>query len=636
MNRVRIALIAVLAAAALVAAIPSASSAAEAVSPAFRVSNAGPDGDLKWRATYPSVATSTKSDAMLVVWIQDLDATQLNAAIFGRLVNPVDRSPLGAPFQISETGAHNSIVDDNNPPGVTYNPIADEYLVAWNETNDSDIWVKRVSAAGAPIGMDIQIGTGYSDIETINPVFSPEANEYFVVWKATTTSQQIWGQRLAGPTANEIGTDIQISQMSSDADDATNVAYSPALQRYLVVWHGRTAPIQTEQEIYGQLLTVGGAEIGGDFRISSMGPDGSAIYRADPPVAEWNSRQNEWLVGWSGDDNANGQVDEEREVFVQRLSGDGAEIGVDDLRVTRVGTDGATTARPSRPSIAHNPNTNEYLVAWHADEGTPTNPDEQWEIWAQRLDSNATPVGEKTQLSDFKPDSLTTDVGSYRPFVAYSARTCNWTVANAYGDTNFNSNGTDESTETEVELRTVFSAVECNQVPCPVGTSATVKCYSEPARTGLRYVGTSANETFIGTDRNDLFTAGAGRDNVRAGSGNDTADLGSGNDKATGGNGNDTIRGRAGKDSVKGGKGNERIFGGTGNDKLYGEAGRDRVYGESGNDIVSGGTGNDSLSGGKGKDRVIAGKGKDKLKCGAGKDRFRADSRDRVARDCRP
>ncbi len=608
MNVVRKAFIA-LAAIAVIAAFPAGASAAEPFSAPLRVSNSGPDGDLKWRGTYPAVATSTKSNAMLIVWLQDLDATQQNAAVFGRLVNPIDRSPLGAPFQISETGAHNSWVDDNNPPAVAYNPTADEYLVAWNDHTDTDVWVKRVSSAGVPQGTDVQIGTGYSDIETVNPVFSPEANEYLVVWKGTTGSQQIWGQRLSGATAAEIGTDIQISQMTVSADDATYVAYSPSLQRYLVVWHGNSAPIASDQEVYGQLLGVSGAEIGADFRISSMGPDGSSTFRADPPVVEWNANQSEWLVGWSGDDDTAGQVDDEREIFLQRLNGDGAEIGTDDFRLTHVGVDGDTSFRPSRPSIAHNPNTNEYLVTWHADEGTATNPDGQWEVWAQRLDGNAAPAGEKTQLTDFKPDSLLSGAGSFRPMAAYSPRSCNWTVANSYGDSNFESDGSDEASESEVELRTVFSAFACKQVKCPKGTSASVKCFSESVRTGLRYVGTSKNETIVGTNRNDRISGGGGRDKISA---------------------------KGGKDNVKGGKGNDRIYGGKGNDKLYGESGKDRVYGESGNDVVNGGSGNDTVSGGKGKDSVRGGSGRDKLKCGSGRDRVRADSRDRVAGDCRP
>ncbi len=608
MNFARKACIA-LGALAVIAAFPAGAMAAEPFSAPLRVSNAGPDGDLKWRGTYSAVATSTKSDAMLVVWIQDLDATQQNAAIFGRLVNPIDRSPLGASFQISETGSHNAWVDDNNPPSVTYNPTADEYLVAWMDHADAELWVKRVSAAGAPLGADIQIGNGYSDIETVNPVFSPEANEYFVVWKATSGSQQIWGQRLAGATAAEIGGDIQISQMTSSADDATYVAYAPSLQRYLVVWHGNTAPITSDQEIYGQLIGINGAEIGSDFRISSMGPDGSGSFRADPPVVAWNSAQSEWLVGWGGDNDEGGQIDNENEVFLQRLNADGAEIGPDDFRLTHVGADGDTDFRPSRPSIAYNPNTNEYLVTWHADEGTATNPDGQWETWAQRLNGNAEPAGEKTQLTDFKPDSLVTNAGSFRPMAAYSPRSCNWVVTNSYGDSNFETDGSDEVSESEVELRTVFSAFACNQVACPKGTSASVKCFKESVRTGLRYVGTSKNETIVGTNRNDRISGGGGRDKISA---------------------------KGGKDNVKGGKGNDRIFGGSGNDKLYGESGNDRVSGDSGNDVVSGGSGNDSVSGGKGKDSVRGDKGKDKLKCGSGRDRVRADRRDRVASDCRP
>lgn len=613
-------------------AIPAIAIAApDPLSTPVQVSNAGPAGDLAWRAAFSDSAASTRYEgSILTVWIEDTSADQLNSAVFGRLFDPVTGAPRSAAFQISETGAHNSPLDDFNPPSVTYNSVADEFLVSWNDKNDADIFVKRVSATGTPLGADVQIGSSYSDTETVVPAFSPQANQYLVVWKTTVAgNQQVWGQRLAGPDASLAGINFQVSNMSVGADDAIDVAYSATSQRFLVVWHGRSVPVATELEIWGQLLDTAGAEVSPEFRVSDMGTDGSNSFAAEPPSVAWNSVQNEFLVAWSGDD----AIDGEREIYGQRLSADGAELGENDFRVSHMGPDGDTNFSGNRPSVVYNPNVNEFLLTWHGFDNTPsstTNP----EIFSQRVSGAGTLAGDRTQLSDFQPDS-STNHGSTRPMAAYSPRVCNWTVTWTSGDYNYSSPIDLSAFETEVLQRNVLSA-GCVTIPCPAGTSATVVCAPDTDGSGIRMTGTSAGETFFATEFGDRIAAGRGNDKVYSRAGSDRIDLGTGNDYAKADTGNDQIFGRAGRDRAFGGRGNDLVKGSTGNDKLYGESGNDKVYGEKGKDLTSGGTGNDRLFGGAQNDRVIAGKGRDRLSCGAGRDRFRADRRDTVKPDCRP
>lgn len=614
-------------------AIPTIAFAApDSLSPTIQVSSAGPTGDLAWRSAFSDVTASTRYEgSILTVWIQDTTTDQLNSAIFGRLFDPVTGAPRGDAFQISETGAHNSPLDDFNPPSVAYNSIADEFIVTWVDATDANIFAKRVSATGVPLGADIQFGSGYLDTETVVPAFSPETNQYLVAWKTTVTgNQQVWGQRLAGPDASPTGGNFQISTMTDRADDAIDLAYSATSQRFLVVWHGRSAPVATEFDIWGQLLNTAGAEVSPEFRISDMGPDGDGSFSAEPPSVAWNSAQNEFLVAWPGDD----VLDGEREVYGQRLNADGAEIGENDFRVSHMGTDGDTNFAANRPSVAYNPNVNEFLLTWHGDDGTASSPNNHFEIFSQRVSGAGVLVGDRTQLTDFQPDS-TIDHGSTRPMGAYSPRACNWAVTWTSGDHNFGSPIDLSTYETEVFQRNVLST-GCVTIPCPAGTSATVVCAPDSDGSGIRMTGTSAGETFFATEFGDRINSGSGNDTINSLAGNDRIDCGAGNDVAKGGDGRDQIFCRAGRDRALGGKGNDLVKGGTGNDKLYGESGNDKIYGEKGKDLTSGGTGNDRLFGGAQNDRVLAGKGKDKLSCGVGRDRFRADRRDKIKSDCRP
>ena len=99
--------------------------------------------------------------------------------------------------------------------------------------------------------------------------------------------------------------------------------------------------MNNEFEIFGQRVDgASAAEIGGDLRLSDMGPDGDPDFGAFHPAVAYNSTQDEYLVVWYGDDNTGLLVDNELEIFGQRVAGaTGAEIG-GDIRLSDMGPDG--------------------------------------------------------------------------------------------------------------------------------------------------------------------------------------------------------------------------------------------------------------------------------------------------------
>ncbi len=114
--------------------------------------------------------------------------------------------------------------------------------------------------------------------------YNPQANEYLVVWRgdglATEGEDEIFGQRLSGAGA-ELGDDFRISDDRHHGDvdrDGRNpaVAYNPQANEYLVVWEGDGLVTDGEYEVFGQRVGRRGAELGGDFRISTIGSDGDA------------------------------------------------------------------------------------------------------------------------------------------------------------------------------------------------------------------------------------------------------------------------------------------------------------------------------------------------------------------------
>ena len=94
-----------------------------------------------------------------------------------------------------------------------------------------------------------------------------------------------------------------------------------------------------------------GAEVGtNDFRISDMGPDGNTNFDAQDPAVAYNSTNNEYLVVWRGDDDTAPLVDNELEIFGQRLNAaTGAAVGTNDFRISDMGPDGERQLRRLRP-----------------------------------------------------------------------------------------------------------------------------------------------------------------------------------------------------------------------------------------------------------------------------------------------
>jgi hypothetical protein len=185
------------------------------------------------------------------------------------------------------------------------------------------------------------------------------------------------------------------------------VVFNPTVNEYLVVWQGddNTAPLVNDEfEMFGQRLSGSGAEVGpNDFRISDMGPDGNPAFGVfGAPAIAYNSSANEYLIVWAGDDGTFPLVDNEGEIFGQRLSASGVQVGSNDFRISTAGPDGSTAFGAVEPSAAYNTVLNEYLVVWSGDDDTPPLVDGEVEIFGQRLSSAGVRIG----ANDFRISTM--------------------------------------------------------------------------------------------------------------------------------------------------------------------------------------------------------------------------------------
>jgi len=325
-------------------------------------------------------------------------------------------------FRISAMDADADANFDGINAAVAYNSTDNEYLVVWHGDTSAgslvdeefEIYGQRINAAtGAAVGNDdFRISDMGTDGSTSFAAFSPAVaynstdNEYLVVWEgddSATNGLEAYGQRIFGDLTDgdEAGNnDFQISDMGpalSNAEEASevDVVYNSTDNEYLVVWHGDDTDnglAANEQEAFVQRIfgdLTDGDETGtNDIRVSDAGDLNDATYNAVSTHIAYNSVDNEYLVVWMADENTGSLVDEELEVFGQRLDAtDASEIGTNDFRISDVGGIGLNiTAQAFSANVAYNSINNEYLVVWHADDTDVASlADNEFEIFGQRL-----------------------------------------------------------------------------------------------------------------------------------------------------------------------------------------------------------------------------------------------------------
>jgi hypothetical protein len=262
----------------------------------------GGTGDADYNALDPDVAYNSRDFEYLIVWYGDDNTGGLVNQEFEIYAQLVDEDLVGVgpnDYRISDVGGIGNPAYEASLPAVAYNSMRNEYLVVWRG--------------------DDNVG-GLVDTEL-----------------------EVFSQRLDADLGGLGSNDFRLSDVGGVGDPdydvwwGPEVAYSPILDQYMVVWGGEDdvgGQLEGEQEIFAQMLT-GDASTGigpNDERISDAGGIGEISYTTYSPVVAANSWNGQFLVAWDGDDNVGSLVLGEYEIFIQRM--DGMAVFVDGFEST--------------------------------------------------------------------------------------------------------------------------------------------------------------------------------------------------------------------------------------------------------------------------------------------------------------
>jgi hypothetical protein len=308
----------------------------------FRISTATADEET------PQVAWSQTSNQFLVVWVDSRNDGTRGKEIFGRRLSGAG-VPLGSDFRISTS------TFSEYAPAVTWNATANEYLVVWTDLRNDpargyEVFGRRVSGAGAPLGSDFRISSSTATEYDPDVVWNETDNQYLVVWEdnrsSGTRGAEIYGRRV-GATGSLLGADFRISTSVGEEYYPT-VAWNPADNQYLVVWEDNRNYATRGAEIFGRRVANTGSVLATDFRIST------AITNEYYPVVLWNETAEHYVVVWQDGRDAPTRGSD---IYARRVGSGGGLIGI-DVRIS------AATYNEKNPAMTWNATTNEYLVIW--------------------------------------------------------------------------------------------------------------------------------------------------------------------------------------------------------------------------------------------------------------------------------
>ena len=246
----------------------------------------------------PAIAWNTTE--YLVVWSDDRKAGLRGTDIYGQRLSAAGE-PVGDAFRISGAGA----LDYEAKPAVAW--TGSEFLVVWEDGRNSaerntDIYGRRVSAAGEPQGSDIRISGTNAVADEVSPTLAWTGGEFLVVWSDSRNEVDrgwdIRGRRVSVAGAPD-GKDFRISGTSATADDSVPaVSWSGA--GYLVVWQDWRLLPDRQTDIYGRLVSVAGKPTGANFRV--CGPEATG-WDWVPAVSWGGMLVDQYLVVWQDERN---------------------------------------------------------------------------------------------------------------------------------------------------------------------------------------------------------------------------------------------------------------------------------------------------------------------------------------------
>jgi hypothetical protein len=242
---------------------------------------------------FPRVAYNSEENELLVVWHAFTDASwNVYAHRLG-----ADGTLLGDLIAVSESPHAQEY------PAVAYNAGSNEYIVTWQDKRDGnqyDIYVQRIASGGVLLGRNSRISADSSEDSRPDVAFAVAREGYLIVWqRIEDEDSDIYGRWLSSAGAPS-GPELAISSKPGDqAMPAVNLV--PLAMEHLVAWEDYSEEEDSSDVLAQRISSVLGL-VGAPLVVASA--DG---YQASPALPN-PLDSTELTVVWEDYRNANWDV----------------------------------------------------------------------------------------------------------------------------------------------------------------------------------------------------------------------------------------------------------------------------------------------------------------------------------------
>ena len=255
---------------------------------------------------------------------------------------------------------------------------------------------------------------------TPSSCYNSDRNEVLVVWTADKidTAFEVYGQLLSASGAQIGFDDFQVSRAGDDPMDtqydamSPMCAYNPDEKEYMVVYQADMEGQNNGFEIYATRVSDEGRVLGETIQVSETDPTNIDFIAALPKVI-YNDVAKTYFVSWEAD-----QIPTRHavEVWGRLVTSSGIMSSIE--RLSYMGADDTDTLLNAVNSDScFNSVDNQYLVVWQGDNETHL----AFEAVGQFVDgSTGLKIGRNFQISDMGVDPKSTSFRAFRPKCAHN------------------------------------------------------------------------------------------------------------------------------------------------------------------------------------------------------------------------
>lgn len=453
------------------------------------------------------------------------------------------------------------------PPFFQMAALADgTWVSAWADGmfNAEDVYVRRYSADGTPLGDATAVNTTLTNGQVATGLTALSGGGYIVCWQGEgsgDTSGAFF--RLFAADGTALGGEVRANTTTASAQYSP-VAASLDNGGFVLAWTS-SGQDGSGAGVYAQRYDAGGVAQGGETRVNTY----TSGDQQSPAIAALAG--GGYVVAWtsSGQDGSSGGI------YAQRYDNSGVALG-SETRINGTTADNQYGAQVTALADGG------YLIAWssNAQDGSSTG------VYSQRFDANGSPHVAAT---------LTGDAGNN---VITSSASFGASIDGAAGDDVLTGSSRSDTLDGGTGSDTLAGGGGSDTYF--VDSVLDVIVESDAAEVDTDTVHSSVDWTLSSAGLEDLVLGGSLN---LAGTGNGQAN------RITGNDGNNALSGLGGDDRLDGGNGNDTLAGSAGDDVLVGGAGVDTAQlgvlladasfrvNRDGKWVVGSGEGNDTLDG---------------------------------------